>query len=386
MNGTSKAQYEKNRAQLGLRASFIGVVANALLAASKITAGILSGSVSILADGINNLSDTGSVLVSLISLRVARKPHDTEHPFGHARMEYIGSLAVAVIILYIGIDLLASSIQAIRSPKTPLFSWWIVVLTALSIPVKLLLWQYYRKQGKKYGIPPLLASAQDSFNDVLITSTVVIGLLVSRFGGLILDGWLGVLVSLFVLWSGFQLMRSTVSELIGGRPNKEQGQHILEILKQYPEILGVHDFVLHDYGPGRIMASVHAEVSAKETLLDIHEVIDQAEQEVLGQLGINIIIHMDPIVALDAPGQETKALISRYLMGMKPPLTLHDYRRVPGKKVIKLIFDITVPVDFKQEEQLIKKVAAYAKTLDKRHQCVILVDRDYFVPEKEGGQ
>jgi cation diffusion facilitator family transporter len=386
MNGTNKAQYEKNRAQIGLRVSLIGVVVNALLATSKITAGVLSGSVSILADGINNLSDAGSVLVSMFSLRFARKPQDTEHPFGHARMEYIGALTIAVIILYIGIDLLSSSIQAIRSPKAPIFSWWVLALTAMSIPAKLFLWLYYRKQGKKYGIPPLLASSQDSFNDVLITSAVIIGLLLSRFSGLILDGWLGILVSLFVLWSGFRLIRGTVSDLIGGKPNKELGQQILKILKQYPEILGVHDFVLHDYGPGRTMASVHAEVSASENLLNIHEVIDQAEQEVISQLGIIIIIHMDPLVPLDAPGQETKSLISQYLHEMKPPLALHDYRRIPGKMVIKLIFDVTVPIDFKQEDQLIRNLTAYAKTLDIRHQCVILVDHDYFMLGKEGGQ
>jgi len=375
------------RAQAGLRASLIGLAANVMLAATKIMAGLLSGAVSILADGVNNLSDAGSVIVSMLSLRMARKPQDADHPFGHARIEYIGALAIGVIILYIGIDLMKRSVIAIRAPEMPAFSWLLAGVTALGIPVKSLMYRLYRKTAVKHDFPPLMATAQDSLNDVIITSAVLAGLLVSHFLGVILDGWLGVLVSGFVLFSGIRMIKGTVNDLIGGKPDRELGSRVLEILKGYPEILGLHDFVLHNYGPGRSMASVHAEVSTDTPILEIHEVIDLAEQEVLSKLDLPLLIHMDPVVPDDAPGQGRKARIAKFLSEMNPPLTLHDFRMVPGKRVIKLIFDVVVPVDFSGEEALIKKVEAFAKTLDPRHQCVIRIDRDYFPNEgQEDGE
>ena len=368
------------RARIGLRASCIGLIINLLLAITKISAGTLSGSVSILADGVNNLSDTASVVISMISLRIARKPGDVDHPFGHGRMEYLGALAISGIILYIGIDLVKSSFQAIRFPDAPVFSWWIAGITALGIPAKLFLWRYYRKHGKQYGIQPLLASAQDSFNDILITSSVVLGSLSSHFFHVTLDGWLGMMVSAFILYSGVNLIRGTINDIIGGKPDAELGKKVLEIIRRYPDIIGVHDFVLHDYGPGRSMASIHAEVNASSTLLEMHEVIDQAEQEILKDLNLPISIHLDPVVPLDTPGQGKKALIAQFLKNTQPPLSMHDFRMVPGKRQIKLIFDVAVPLDFKkdQEEKLVKSLSDYMKKIDARHQCVIKIDRDYF--------
>lgn len=367
------------RAQIGLRASIIGLITNAILAMIKITAGLLTETISILADGVNNLSDMGSVLVSFFSLKAARKPEDKEHPFGHARMEYIGSMAIAVIVLYIGIDLLRTSVQTIQSPQIPNFSWWLVGLTAISIPAKLFLWLFYRKWGKKYSLTTILASSQDSFNDVLITSSVLLGLLITHFLKIQTDGWLGLLVSLFILYSGIQMLKGTVNDLLGGAPNQELGKKILDILMQYPQIIGTHDFVLHDYGPGRAMASIHAEVSADEKLIEIHEVIDQAEQQIMSELGLPINIHMDPVVSDDAPGQSRKVLISKFLQQIDPALSLHDFRVVPGKQNIKLIFDIAVPAGYEDSDGLIKKVSDYSKTLDVRHTCVIGIDKDYFI-------
>ena len=378
MSGSDVKNQKDLRAQAGLRASLIGLIANVGLAAAKIIAGMLSGAVSILADGVNNLSDAGSVVVSMLSLRMARKPQDADHPFGHARMEYIGALAIGVIILYIGIDLMKRSVLAVQTPEMPRFSWLLASVTGLGIPVKALMYRLYRKTAKKHDFPPLMATAQDSQNDVIITSSVLAGLLLSHFLGVILDGWLGVLVSGFVLFSGIRLIKGTVNDLIGGKPDRELGNRVLDILRGYPEILGLHDFVLHNYGPGRSMASVHAEVSADAPILVIHEVIDQAEQEVLTKLDLPLIIHMDPVVPDDAPGQGRKARIAQYLSEMNPPLSLHDFRMVPGKRVIKLIFDVVVPVDFEGEDELVKKVDAFAKSLDPRHQCVIRIDRDYF--------
>ncbi len=369
---------QKRRERAGLSASLLGLFSNALLAAAKIIAGTLSGSVSILADGFNNLSDTGSVAVFFMSLRMARKPSDKEHPFGHARIEYIGSLVIGIIILGIGFELLMGSIRVIASPRAPEFSWWIIGMTALSIPVKAFQYTYYKTQGRRWNMPALSASAQDSFNDILITSSVLAGLLLSRFAGLILDGWLGFLVSVFILYTALKVLRSTLSSLIGVEPDRGLGDAVLGILRGYPDILGVHDFVLHNYGPGRNMASVHAEVAAGQSLLDIHEVIDQAEREVREKLGVSILIHIDPVVPDDAPGQETQARLSAYLAELQPPLRLHDYRVVPGKHVVKLIFDISVPMDYTDCAELVQNIGAFARTLDPRHECVVHIDRDYF--------
>lgn len=378
MNPTAATQLQNERAREGLRASFIGLLVNALLAASKIILGSLAGSVSILADGINNLSDTGSVLISFFSMRLARKPGDREHPFGHGRMEYIGSLAIAVVILYIGIDLLKSSAAAIMKPEAPQFSWLLAGVTALGIPAKVFLYMFYRKRGKAYGMSTLMAAAQDSFNDVLITTAVLLGLFASRFLNIQADGWLGALVSLFILWSGISLIRETVSDLLGGKPDRELGRKALDILRKYPEIKGTHDFVLHDYGPGRSMASIHAEVDAASSLTDIHDVIDLAEQEVQQELGLLMTIHMDPVLPPDAPGQEVKAALKDFLARQNPPLSMHDFRLVPGKRVIKLVFDVVVPADY-QDVGLEARIEAFAKELDERHHCVIQLDRDYFI-------
>lgn len=379
MIGSDNQQNKRDkRAQAGLRASYIGLFVNIVLAVSKIVLGSLSGSVSILGDGFNNLSDTGSVLISYFSLRMAAKPGDKDHPFGHGRMEYLGALGIALLILYIGIDLIKKSILAIQSPDRPMFTWLIFAITAAGVPVKFLLWRYYRVQGKRFDMATLRAAAQDSINDVIITSSVLLGMLVSHLFDLTLDGWLGLLVAAFILFGGIKIIKETVDDLLGGPPDRELGFKVLEILKRYPEILGVHDFVLHNYGPGKSMASIHAEVEASASLLEIHEVVDRAEQEVLAKLALPLVIHMDPVLPDDEPGQTRKALLSAYLADMSPPLRLHDFRVVPGKRIIKLIFDIEVPIDFEGEEALIQQVSTYAKTLDVRHHCVIGIDKDYF--------
>ncbi|NLX83771.1 MAG: cation transporter [Clostridiales bacterium] len=379
---TIQAQQEE-RARIGLRASLVGLLVNALLAVSKIIAGSVSGSVSILADGLNNLSDTGSVLISWMSMHIARKPEDRDHPLGHGRFEYIGALAIAVVILYVGIDLLKSSINAIVHPHKPLFTWWIAAFTALGIPLKIFLYIYYKKRGKAYKLATLNAAAQDSFNDVLITSAVLIGLFLSHFWGLMVDGWLGLLVSCFILWSGFSLIRNTITLLVGGKPDKETGSKILAIISKHPQIKGIHDFVLHDYGPENMMASIHVEVDALTSLLDVHDVVDSIEQEVLQTLHLPITIHMDPVLPIDAPGQEVKQRIAQFLKEQDTPLSMHDFRIVPGKRVTKLIFDLVVPESFQDDQALIQRIASFAQSLDTRYECVIGIDRDYFAEQPD---
>ena len=375
-------QTQEGRARSGLRASFVGLSVNVCLAASKIIAGSISGSLSIFADGINNLADTGSVLISWVSMHLARKPGDKNHPFGHGRMEYIGSMAIAVLIIYVGIDLIKSSLNAILTPQAPTFSWWVAGLTALSIPAKFFLFYYYRKHGRAYKMGTLLAAAQDSINDVMISLSVLLGLFASHFLNLLADGWLGLVVSVIILISGFKLIKEMATALIGGQPDRELGNKILHILARYPEITGTHDFVLHDYGPGRSMASIHAEVAADSMLLEIHDVIDQAEQDIMRELGLPITIHMDPTLPADAPGQEVKSQLKAFLSSRTPPLSLHDFRLVPGKRIIKLIFDVSVPVDH-DIEGLAEEIETFARSLNPRHQCVIQIDRDYFTENGE---
>ena len=375
-------EQQEERARIGLRASFIGLIVNGLLAASKIIAGSISGSVSILADGLNNLSDTGSVIISWLSLYLARKPEDHNHPYGHGRFEYIGSLAIAVVIVYVGIDLLKSSIQAIINPVAPLFSWWIAALTSVGIPAKIFLYLYNRNRGKAYNLSTLKAAAQDSFNDVLITSAVLIGLLLSQFAGILADGWLGILVSGFILYSGISLIKDTVTVLVGGKPDQDIGNKILDVIMRYPVIQGYHDFVLHDYGPGKTMASIHVEVDASLNLMDVHEVVDEIEQEILRTLNLPITIHMDPVLPITAPGQEVKQRITAYLEGLTPPLSMHDFRMVAGKRTTKVIFDVVVPADH-HDEKLISQISAYVRTIDPSFVSFIRIDRDYFTKREE---
>lgn len=371
-------QANHQRAQESLRASIIGLLCNVFLAVLKIIAGSLSGAVSVLADGINNLSDSASVTISIVVMRMARKPGDEDHPFGHGRMEYIGSLVISIIILYVGIDLLRTGIKAVLHPAAPIFSWWILLATAVSLPVKAFMWRFYLHYGRKHEAKTLLAAAQDSFNDILTSSAVLVGLLTLHFFGLVLDGYLGVLVSLIILWGGYELIRSTINDLIGGRPNEELGEQILGILKSYPEIKGYHDFILHDYGPGRSMASIHAEVDAHVKLLEIHDVIDQAEQEISKKLNLPINIHMDPFLADEDPSSGPRKQISDYLASLDSSLSLHDFRIIPGKRVIKLIFDLVVPAGWGDEAGLIQQIDQFAKGINPMYACIIRIDHDYF--------
>ncbi|MDD4080035.1 MAG: cation diffusion facilitator family transporter [Eubacteriales bacterium] len=377
--GLNNSINQEKRAQASLRATVVGLIANVLLASSKIAVGLAANSVSVLADGLNNFSDIGSVLVSFISLRLARKPRDKEHPFGHGRMEYIGSLAISMLILYIGIDLARTSWEAIRNPKAPIFTWATLLITAASIPVKLFLFFFYRRNGREYSISTLMASAQDSINDVMTTTVIVIGLMLSHFYGILIDAYLGLGVSLLIIWGGYKILRDTVSRLIGGEPDKALGAQAIAILRSYPEIMGLHDFVLHDYGPGRAYASVHAEVSSEASLVTIHEVIDRAEREIMDHLGLPINIHMDPVVTVKAGDNGPASQIADYLSAYDPPLSMHDFRVVPGQTVIKLIFDITIPADTQHKEaDIIRDISAFAKSLDPRNRCIINIDHDYF--------
>lgn len=366
------------REAYGMLGSVTGMALNLLLALAKILLGFLSGSVAITADGVNNLSDAGGSLIALIAVHMAQKPQDDEHPFGHGRVEYLGALGVGILIGVFGLELLKSGVEGILHPEAASFSWLMVGILAAGVLVKLWMWRFYGVLGRKTDNPTLLAAAQDSLSDVLATGAVVFSTVVTLIFNWPIDGYVGSLVSLLVLKAAFEVLRDTVSRLLGGMPDREKGQQILDLLLHYPGILGAHDLVLHDYGPGRSMASVHAEVAADSDLVAIHEVIDSAEREISQKLHIPICIHMDPILTHDEKTETARRQMADYLSSLTPPLKLHDFRRVPGDKNINLVFDVLLPPHAQQLDALRDGICAHARTLDARYRCVIHFDRDYF--------
>ncbi len=366
------------RKRLGTLGSGVGVGVNALLALGKLLIGSLTGSVAVTADAINNLSDAAGSVVSLVSMRLAQKPVDREHPFGHGRMEYLGALAVGVMILVMGIETLGSGVRSILNPPELSFGWLPFWLLVVSIVMKGGLFLFYQSVGKLIDFPSLLAAAKDSLSDMLATSAVVISMIVSYGWKIPIDGWMGVAVSLLVLKAGFEVVRDTVDSLMGGRKNPEIGKQIIERLMKYEHILGTHDLLIHDYGPGRCVASIHAEVPADGDILELHEIIDRAEHEIGDALNIPLCIHMDPIVTGDAKTDEAHDRLNAFLKEMDGGFMLHDLRMVPGENRTNLVFDVVIPAGYEGTKELTEKLCKAAKEIDPRYECVIHYDIDYY--------
>lgn len=366
------------RKKIGTLGSATGMVLNILLSAMKMLLGFLMGSVAVTADGVNNLSDAGGSLVALISVRMAAKPQDEDHPFGHGRIEYLGALVVGVLIAFFGVELIKSGVESILAGKATAFSIVTFVLLAAGVVVKGWMSVFYRKLGKMTDNPTLLAASKDSMGDAVSTAVIALATLVSHLTKWPLDGYAGVLVALLVLKAAWDVLSDTVNRLLGGKPDVELGKKIVGMLQEYPGILGVHDLVIHDYGPGRSMASIHAEVRADCDLVATHEVIDMAEREMAEKLLLPICIHMDPVVSGDEKTEQARQEMTAYLSSLTPPLHLHDFRRVPGDKHINLIFDVVLPPDTRKTEEVLSGIQAHACTMDARYRCVVHFDRDYF--------
>jgi len=366
------------RSSYGTLASVTGVIVNCLLAAAKAAMGILSGSLAITADAVNNLSDAGGGILSLLVVRMAAKPGDKEHPFGHGRMEYIGALALGFLILMVGLELLKSGISGIRHPRELSVSPLIITLLSLSIMAKLWLFFFYRKIGKTIDNETLTAEGQDSVSDAVGTAAVLVSTVLQWLYGWHIDGFMSVVVSLFVLQTGLKVCKSTIDRLIGGKPDPKMVEEITRRMLSYPTIRGIHDLVINDYGPGRCIVTVHAEVDAHGDILAIHEVIDKAEREIEQAMHIMICIHMDPVVTDDPETNRLHAVFSAFLKTIDPKLTLHDFRRVPGKKQTNLLFDVLLPDDFQMPSATLnEKIVAYAHTLDPGYNMVIRYDNDF---------
>lgn len=363
------------RGRFGLLSCVVGIICNALLCIVKFLIGSLAGSVSIMADSVNNLSDAGASVVTLIGFRVSGKPADEDHPFGHARAEYIGGLIVSFMILLLGVTFLRSSLEKIFHPEEVDLSLPAMILLGISVLVKAWLSSFNRYMGKRIGSAALLATAQDSLNDVISSAAVLVSALISVWTGFSLDGWMGVAVAVFILFAGFGIARDTVGPLLGQKPPEELVSQLEAMVRSYPGILGMHDLLVHSYGPGQMFASVHAEVDAADHLLQSHDLIDNIERDVLSQMGIHLVIHLDPIVIDDPLVNKLRIMANQCVQSLDAGLTMHDFRLVIGETHSNLIFDINVPFGCRlSDQQIVERVSKLVRQYDNRFFPVITID------------
>ena len=366
------------RKRLGTLGSGVGVGVNALLVAIKLFVGSVTGSVAVVADAVNNLSDAAGSVVSLVSMRMAQKPVDREHPFGHGRAEYLGALAVGVLILVMGVEMMKTGVMSIMNPKPLALNIITFVLLVLSVLIKGGLYVFYNSVGRLIDFSSLIAAAKDSLSDMLATAAVAVSTVVAMIWDIPIDGVMGALVALLVLKAGFDVVREMLDNLLGGRPDPELGREIIRRLRTYENILGTHDLLIHDYGPGRCFASIHAEVPADGDILQLHEVIDRAEHEIGEALGVPLCIHMDPIVSGDEKTDAASEHLHAALKKLDPELMLHDLRMVPGENRTNLVFDVVIPAGFKDTGRVTEAMNAAARELDSRYVCVVHFDIDYY--------
>lgn len=366
------------RTRCGNLAGTVGIVCNLLLCLFKFAAGMLSGSIAISADAMNNLSDASSSVITLLGFRMAARPADQKHPYGHGRTEYLSGLAVSVMVMLIGLELAKSSVGKIVAPEPVQCGWLPVTILVVSICVKLWMAAFNRAVGKKINSAALEATAADSRNDVFSTGAVLLATLVQGVTGWMLDGWMGLAVAAFILYSGYGLIQDTIAPLLGQAPDPELVAHIYKKARSYPGVLGIHDLIVHDYGPGRQFASLHVEMSAAQDVLEGHEIIDSLERDFSENDGLHVVIHYDPIVTSDARVGEAREYLARRVKEIDPQLTLHDLRMVPGENRTNLIFDLVVPYGFGiAEDELKDRVSALAREKNPGWTCVITVENSY---------
>lgn len=368
----------KMRDAWGTVGSVTGIVVNFLLAAIKFIVGVLSGSVAAVADAANNLSDAGGSFISLLSVRLSSRRETKNNPFGFGRMEYLGTLGVGMLILFMGVELFVSGVKSILHPEAVVFSVITLFMLCVSVLGKLWLYFIYRKIALPIHSSTLLAAAKDSLSDCVSTLAVIVSMLFSHFFGWKIDGVIGLLVSCLVLKAGWDVLSETVMQLLGGKPDRELGERIIERVMQYDYVQGVHDFVMHDYGPGRCMASIHVEVPANGDLVAMHEVIDRMERDIDEELHVPLCVHLDPVKVLTEEERAVEQALIDFLAAYNPPLKMHDFRIVPGQKRINLIFDVVTPPGFKNEEKLLDEIGAHMRSMDERYVCVTHCDKDYY--------
>lgn len=367
------------RQQYGILCGAVGIGLNILLFLGKWLAGTLSGSIAITADAFNNLSDAGSSVITLVGFKLSGQKPDPEHPFGHGRMEYISGLFVSVAILIMGFELVKSSIGKLLHPETIESSPVILGILAASILVKIYMFYYNRSLAKKLESSAMHATAMDSLSDTVSTALVLAATIISQLTGWILDGWFGILVGLFIFYTGFTTIKETMDPLLGQPPKKELVAEIERIVTSHPLVYGIHDLIVHDYGPGRLMISLHAEVSADGDMLDIHDQIDHIEHELQERLNCAATIHMDPIVTNDEEVLQMRDAVQEIILSLNGQFTMHDFRMVKGPSHTNLIFDVVVPYNCQNTDvEIIKQIKKAISALPGgKYFAVIQIDREY---------
>ena len=367
------------RARYGSFAGTVGIILNLLLFGAKLLVGLLFSSIAVTADAFNNLSDAGSSIVSLISFRISAKPADRAHPFGHARIEYVASLIVSFLVMLIGVQLFRESIDAIRTPAAAEFDLIVGLVLIGAILAKLWLFLFYRKIARKINSSVLRASAFDSLSDTVTTLAVLISAVIVRVTGFQrLDGITGLAVALFIFIGGVKILRENVNSILGEAPSDALIDNIKAIVHEYPEALGIHDLIVHNYGPGHIMVSLHVEVDCRRDLISLHDVIDQIERQLREQLSVECTIHMDPILLGDPMVDRLREQVSEEAHRLHPNISIHDFRVVHGTTHTNLIFDMAVPFEVKESDaELTKKMTdSIYEHLGTTYHTVVTIDRD----------
>ena len=368
------------RRAYGTMTSVTGILVNLLLFAIKLVAGSLSGSISIRADAVNNLSDAGSSVISLISFKLSAKPADRKHPFGHARIEYVASMIVSFLILFIGVELVRSSAEKLMAPVAPILSTVAVIILSISILLKLWLALFNRGIGKRIDSEVIRATAADSLSNACATAAVLIATVLGHFlpeqVAPYIDPIMGILVAALIFWAGLKVLNYTKNSMLGEAPDDETVETIKRIVAQYPDALGIHDLTVHNYGPGRVMASLHVEVDGKQDIFQTHDTIDQIESRLRQEFGMDCTIHLDPIVTDDEHVTFWREKVTELSQKLQHGIKIHDFRMVPGTTHTNLIFDMEVPFEAKDSDECIKaKMAALIADISPSHFAVITIDR-----------
>ncbi len=366
------------REAYGKLAGFVGVFSNLLLCAMKIIVGAVSGSIAVVADGVNNLADASSSVIALLGFKLAAMPEDKEHPYGHARIEYISGLIVSIVIILVGVELAKTSFFKILTPEVVDTGWAVIITLVAAIAVKL--WQaaFNISIGKTIDSVALIATGTDSRNDVISTSVVLLSLVVSHFTDVAVDGWAGMAVALFIVYSGIMLTLETVSPLLGEAPTEELVSDIGKLVTSYEGVLGIHDLCVHNYGPGKVFASIHIEVDANEDIMESHDLIDNIERDVSAKLHLQLVGHMDPVETQNSELDRIKKFVSEALCGLEGVENIHDFRMVSGVSRTNVIFDVVLLPNCKiSHEEILAVVEDVLHKEDEKYCAIVTFDKSY---------
>ena len=373
------------RTAYGVLASVVGIFCNVLLFAVKWTIGYLLHSISVMADAFNNLSDAGSSVIGLVGVKMASKPADQDHPFGHGRIEYIAALIVAFLVMEVGFSFLKDAVGKIRDPEELRFQAVSVVILILSVGVKLWMCFFNRKLGRRIDSKVMLATSADALGDVVTTTATIASVLFFRITGVNIDGIVGLGVSLVVMWAGIGIAKDTLEPLIGEAVEPEEYARIKEFVEGYEGVLGSHDLIVHNYGPGRNMASIHAEVPNDVEIETSHEIIDRIERDAFRMLGVFLVIHMDPVETKDVHVMQVHSQVEQIVKALDPAVSIHDFRMINGEEQVNLIFDMEIPYEYdaKRQDELKTTLIKLLQITDPRYECVITAERSYVASAKE---